>query len=268
MRTRQTGVSTLFLRIALVVSLIFSVMVFGMGCEDDETDESNLEEAKIALDDREYDRAIELLEGMTGKEALEVLADAYAGRVGIETFEFLSQLEELSFDGVEESVELVRGMMGYAADHAFLCTEIAEMLSDLDKASDALLESVAGNEAALTTNGKAKLAIYSFSDFVLVLAEILCVNYGPSLSPPDTIELTEAWIKNLIQLFVDDFNDVVVTADQLAQMNRDLGYVKDAAAAFGMSDELKEAFASFSTHVGGADGSLDRADVVAFLIGF
>ena len=268
MRTRHKRVSTLYLRIALVVCLIFSVMVFGVGCEDDESDESTLEEAKIALDNREYDRAIELLEGMTDKEALEVLSNAYAGRVGIETFEFLSQLEALNFDDVQESIELVRGMLGYGASHAFLCTDIAAMLSDLDKARGALLNSVGGNESALTTSGKAKLGIYGFSDFVLILAEILCENYGSRLDPPDTIELTEAWIKNSIQLFVVDFKDVVVTAEQLAQMNRDVGYVKGAAAAFGMSEELKTTFASFSANVGGADGSVDRADVVAFLIGF
>ena len=56
MYTIHTNKMTALLRTAMVLICVILLAVLSMGCDDDESFESNLEDAKIAIDDGNYSK--------------------------------------------------------------------------------------------------------------------------------------------------------------------------------------------------------------------
>jgi len=262
--TKMTGL----LRIAMVLICIFLIAVLTVGCDDDDSFEANLEEAKIAIDDGNFDKAVSILTAMaqTG-EVLDVLASAYAGQVGIDTFEILAEVDDDDDDGNDGSIDLIGQVLGVGADNALTCMMVDTKLSILNQAITALLASAGNDLNALTEDGKATLAIYGFTDFILVLGDILCDNYGSTVVPPNTVILTEAWIKALETDYGVDFDTISLGAGQLASINQDIAYVGLGVTALDGDNDLAEEFVAFIVDIGGDDGSVTEAEFRAFLNG-
>jgi len=264
-KTNMTGL----LRTAMVLVCVFFLAVLTVGCDDEDSFESNLEEAKIAIDDGNYDKAVSILTDLAQTaEVLDVLASAYAGQVGIDTFDILAEVDDDDNDGNDGSIDLIGQVLGVGADNALTCTMVDTKLSILNLAITALLSSAGNDLNALTDDGKAKLAIYGFTDFILVLGDILCDNYGSIVVPANTVILTEAWIKALETDYGVDFDTITVGAGQLASINQDIAYVSLGITALGGDNDLAEEFAAFLVDIGGADGNVTEAEFRAFLNGF
>ncbi|BCS95892.1 hypothetical protein DSLASN_15240 [Desulfoluna limicola] len=256
------------LRAAVVLVCVLFLAVLTMGCDDDDSFESNLEEAKIAIDDGNYDKAVSILTAMsqTG-EVLDVLASAYAGLVGIDTLEILREVEEGDDDSTDGSIDLIGQVLGGRADNALTCAMVETNLSILNLAITALFASTGNDLNTLTEDGKVTLAIYGFTDFILVLGDILCDNYGPTVVPANTVILTEAWIKALETDYGVDFDTIRVGAGQLASINQDIAYVGMGITALDGDNDLAEEFVAFIVEIGGGDGTVTEAELRAFLEG-
>lgn len=262
--TKMTGL----LCIAMVMACAFFIAVLIVGCDDNDSFESNLEEAKIAIDDGNFDKAVSILTAMaqTG-EVLDVLASAYAGQVGIDTFEILGEVDDNDDDGNDGSIDLIGQILGVGDYNELTCPMVDTKLSILNLAITALLSSTGNDLNALTEDGNATLAIYGFTDFTLVLGDILCDNYGSTVVPANTVILTEAWIKALETDYGVDFDTISVGAGQLASINQDVAYVGLGITALDGDNDLAEEFAAFIVDIGGDDGSVTEAEFRSFLNG-
>ncbi|SCY74138.1 hypothetical protein [Desulfoluna spongiiphila] len=253
----------------LVVVCALLLMLFAVGCDDDEDNfESQLEEAKIAVDDANYDRAISILTGLEQTpEVLDNLSTAYAGKAGVESFEIFSGVDTGDSDGNDGSIDLFGRMLGSGEQGLLACAEISSRLSLMDQAITALIRS-GGSEAGLSTNGKVKLGIYGLTDTVLLLGQILCRNYGDRFTPPGFVGLTEAWVKEARDLIAGDFVTIDITSEELAQINRDVGYVRQAIPALGEGNALGEEFDEFIREIDtSGDGSISFIELIDYLNG-
>jgi len=267
MKSNQTNASNVGYRIAVVACALF-LMLLAVGCDDDDSFESQLEEAKIAVDDGNYDRAISLLTGLeqTG-EVLDNLSTAYAGKAGVDSFQILSGVDDGNSDGNDGSIDLFGRMLGSGEQGLMACSEISAKLSLMDQAITALIRS-GGSAAALSDDGKVKLGIYGLTDTVLLIGQILCRNYGDRFTPPGFVGLTEAWVKELRELISGDFATIDITAEERAQINRDIGYVRQAIPALGDGNALAEEFDEFLREIDlNGDGSLSLVELVSYLNG-
>ncbi|BCS95890.1 hypothetical protein DSLASN_15220 [Desulfoluna limicola] len=260
-RTEIKRVGSL-LRTALVLVCVLLLTVLSVGCDDDESLESKLEEAKIAVDDGDYNRAVAILEGMSGKEALDVLSSAYAGLVGVDTFKILIQAGDGDSGESKGSIDLIGKIIGTSGDGSLTCETVWLKSSLMDQAVTALIAS-AGGSTALDENGQAKLGIYGFTDFLLVTGEILCFNYSDD-NAQFTVTLTEAGVSALD----DDFTGITVTSDQLDRMSVNMGYVKQGALALGSNNDLAEELDAFLLEIDlDGNGAVSEAEYVSFLNG-
>lgn len=268
MFSRDTHQSFGLLRAAMVLTCAFVLAVLTWGCDDEDRFESRLEEAKMAIDGANYGKAVSILTDLaqTG-EVQEVLASAYAGQAGIDTFVILSGVDTGDSDGNDGSIDIIGTMLGQGDANALTCAVVDEKLALMAKAIAALTAAAGNDPAALSEDGQIRLAIYGFTDFVLVLGDILCFNYGAIVDPAYTVTLTEAWIKSLVTNHGVDFNTIGVDAEQLASINRDIAYVAQGAAALGAGNDLAEEFSAFLADIDGdADGNVSEAEFRAFLI--
>jgi len=262
MITNQSACVGGLLRTAMVLVCVFMLTILAVGCDDDNSAESKLEEAKIAIDDGNYSKAVAILDGMTGKEALDALSSAYAGQVGVDTFKILIDAGDDDSGGSTGSIDLIGKIIGTSDDGSLTCETVLLKSSLIDQAVTALIASVGGS-TALDENGQAKLGIYGLTDFLLVTGEVLCFNYS-SGDAQFTVTLTEAGISALDS----DFTGITVTPEQLDRMSRDMGYVKQGALALGTNNDLAEELDAILLDIDSdGDGVVGEAEYVSFLNG-
>lgn len=257
-----------FIRMAVMVMCAISLVAMTVGCDDEETPEARLEEAKIAIDDGDYDTALSILAGLGDNvEVLDTRATAYAGKAGIDTFEILSGVDDGDADGNDGSIDLFGRMLGTGELGLLACAEITDRLSAMDRAIFNLVQS-AGSAESLSENGTVRLGIYGLTDFVLLVGQVLCRHFGDKVSPPGSVGLTEAWIQSIKALPDVDFFAMELTAEELAQMNRDIGYVYGAIPALGAGNDLAEEFDAFLLEIDpDRDGEIEETEFANYLSG-
>jgi len=270
MNSIHTNKSAGLLRTAMVLICVFCLTVLTVGCDDKGSSASKLEEARIAIDNGQYQRAIDVLDGMTGKEVLEVQASAYAGLAGIDSFEILAEVDDGgSGDG---SIDLIGKMLGTGDSDVLTFEEIKAKADDIDRARTTLIDSVGGetNIKALDADGKVKLAIYSFTEVVLMIGKVAAP------SPGDSVTLTEAGIE-AIQATEGDFVVGDITGvdmgneiDPIDRLNEDLTYIAagiDALVGDNESNDLADDFSVFLDEVDCItnDGSVDANELAKYL---
>lgn len=266
MEARNIDKSSGLLRLAMVVLCVFFLTALTVGCDDDSSYDSKLEEARIAIDDAKYGLAIEILKGMDGAEVLEVLACAHAGLAGIDTFEILSEVGNDGSSG-DGSIDLIGKMLGTGDTDTLTLAAIKTKLDEIDSAKDLLLESAGGDAANLDEDGKVKLAIYGLTDVILVMGKVISTTQGDG----DVI-LTEAAIDGLDGTFVEaDITDLSDAdgVDYIAQINEDLDAVEAGVAVLcdgAETNDLSDEFAAFLDKIDSSDdGYISAAEFVGYL---
>lgn len=247
------------MRTALVLTCVFFMALLTVGCDDENSSESKLEAARIAIDGGQYTKAITLLDGMTGQEALEVLASAYAGRAGIDSFEILNAVDDGGAN--DGSIDLIGKMLGSGDDDILTGAEIDAKMDQIDLAVATLLDSVGGDPAALDEDGKVKLAIYGLTDVVLTLGKVIATKTGSD------VVLTEAAIQALPDHF--DVADLTAAGVSMVQLSDDLEYVYLGVLALGgESNDLAEEFIAFRAEITNGDAALSDQDLVDYINAF
>ncbi len=247
---------------------MFLAAVSFTGCDDNDSYEAKLEEARMALDDGNYARAKSILDTLPQTvQVLEYLSNAVAGgELNLDTLNIISTLDELDNEGNTGSIDMIGRVIG-DENNQLMCADIA---TKLQAATEAILQfkliaEMKGVELnALTDNQKTQLGLLGVTRIVLTLAHRICARVeGPVI-------MTEAWIQDNRAGFTPLITEAQegteeVTAD-LAMINEDLIYVGYAIDVFAETNDIKDDFEEFKAELdGNQDGTVTVAELNSYV---
>jgi hypothetical protein len=193
------------------------------GMADDNTTTAEVESAKIAIDNGDFDAAIAILQGLCGTnssaptcdgETAILLASAFAGRAGVNVF-----------DLVENSVAAVSGstLSSLSTFSTLLPLPSASDKSDLHNAVTILV-----SLSSPTANQNLQMAIYAMADAVVTVGVDLTDGFNsttgfPNTVPPDaaTVQVVDAAYGTLLQV-ANDLDLAIQGLDASGLGNEDL----------------------------------------------
>jgi len=225
-----------------LIFLCFASLIIA-SCADDSSYEARIEEALMAIDNREYARAIDLLEQLKAEYPgnpliLQYLSNAYAGYAGLDTFNLLTVIDQLNETGDPGSIDMVGTVLG-SAGGVITVDKIHENLANLDKAINSL-EAIPNP----TDDQKVQLGLLSLNHAAMTIAAIVADEQ--SLTGTQTVQLTEDWL-----------------GDKYGGTNPDLSAGWDADREKSLNDDFKkigEAIKSIENITGaGEENDLDKS---------
>lgn len=234
------------------------------GCDNGDSYEARLEDARIALDDGDYALARSILDSLPQtEEVLQYKSNAIAGgELNLDTLNIIVTMEELDDEGDAGSIDMV-GKIVAGDDDQLTGDEIDSKLAAADEAIG-IFEDIAAMKgtttkgtADLSDNQKLQLGLLSIVRIVLTLADLICdeINGEP-------VTMTEAWIRDNYT----DFQDISPTQEQLDRINLDLDYIELTIDIFADSNDLKDDFENFMNDIdGNGDGTVSTAELNAYL---
>lgn len=230
------------------VAVCVFICLAGVGCDGDkeeEAPEAQLEDALMALDDFDYPRAVKILEAMDQTtEVLKYLSSAYAGLVGIDTFNILETADNGS--GNASGIGFVGSLLG--GDGELSTAEIAESLVNINLAIEKI-ETIATFQgvavAELETDLKVQLGLMSITRTTLTLGDVLDKN-----NLMDPVVLTEEALGEVVVVVPP-----VVDATQSQAFADDLEYIDLATDALADGNILKDDFDKFQSDLNSDGGS-------------
>lgn len=245
--------------------LCFAALIIA-SCADDSTYEARLEEARMAIDDRDYRTAIDLLEKLKADYPgdpliLQYLSNAYAGLTGLDTFNLLTVIDQL-IDGDPGSIDIVGTVLGDGTG-IFYQEDIDNALYDLNLAIAALEEIGTEN---LTDDQKVQLGLLSLNRAAMTIADIVLDN-----TDEDYVTLTEDGLHGTYGGTAPDLSNEA-TADRLDSLSEDMQNIGGAVSSIGsLADEeqendLSESFNDFQSNLDtNGDGSITREELQNYL---
>jgi len=265
------------IRLCGLLCLCFTIFALA-GCEgnmseglaDDSSYEARLEEAMIALDDRDYARAKSILTELNADypndpTILQYLSNALAGLAGIDTLNLLEIIEAINEDHDAGSIDMIGQILG-DANGVLTANEIEEDLNNINAAIAAL---GAISEANRTDDQTVQLGLFSLSRAVLTIADIIAEDTGEQ-----SITLTEEGISALYPT-EPEFSDVLTINDSrlttLSEDTQNINNSIDSITSISGEDsdnDLSENFGDFSDDIDtdGEEG-ISIADLEDFIGG-
>ena len=225
------------------------------GCDNGDSYEARLEDARIALDDSDYALAKSiLLELPQTPEVLEYLSNAIAGDdLNLDLLNILSTMADLEDNGNSGSIDMVGLILGDDGE-PLSQSDISAKLSAANDAIE-LYEAIAGDHGveSLTDNQKIQLGLLSVTRTVLTLADMLYDELGES------VEMTEDWISSN---WDPDTNSVSPDQTELDSINRDMEYIGLAVDALADgSNDMEDDFTDFKSELTGGDNDASAEDI-------
>lgn len=262
---------------------------------DDSSNEAKIEEARIALNDENYEEARSILEGMNlnSAKARAYLANALSGLAGLDTFRLLESIEDINDSESSGSIDLVGTILDEDGDSMF---NKEELMNKIDLFSDAIsamlgkykkdktatgivmaldidLEDVVAELEDLTSDMTVQLGLLGLNHAVLTIAQIIMEDLNL-----DTITLTETWIKtNLPESSVWVLKETENLENLLKDISVDLNLlsksVDELIELIGLdsedSNDLKEHFEDFLDELGSTDvdgnRTLTKSELEAYI---
>ena len=266
------------IRLCGLLCLCFTIFALA-GCEgnmsedlaDDSSYEARLEEAMIALDDRDYARARSILTALNADYPndpiiLQYLSNALAGLAGIDTLNLLEIIEAINEDADAGSIDMIGRILG-DTNGVLTADEIEEDLNNIN-AAIAALEAI--SEANRTDDQTVQLGLFSLSRAVLTIADIIAEDTGEQ-----SITLTEEGISALYPT-EPEFSDVLTINDsRLTTLSEDIQNINNSIDSItnisgeDSDNDLSENFGDFSDDIDtdGEEG-ISIADLENFIDGF
>ena len=242
------------LRIIGTILIFLSILTFS-SCDDniysdygdDTSDEAQLEEAYIYLDEGEYAKAkaILLTLDQSDTDVIRALASSYAGTAGLDIPSLLTAIDNSSNSGVD-TIGLILG--DTENNNELTPSEITNKKSDIETAIS-LYESLTQTDSV-----KSQLCILYATNAVLIIANDLTTTasadfFGLSVPLDETIDdstIDDADLPN--------WDDVRIAME----------YVNNNISS--MDDSLSEGFSDFYDDVNTVDGgSITQANIATYL---
>jgi tetratricopeptide (TPR) repeat protein len=242
-----------------LVLFAFTLLLITVGCSgnvfegvsDDDSDDAKLEEARMALDDANYSRAVELLNNLldsnpTDPQALAYLSHAYAGLAGLDTLDLLTIIDELDENGQSGNIDMVGLVLG-DEEGDVTAAEVAAKLNYLNDAIDSL-EQIEANNGTLSDDETVQRGVLAVARTTMVIADIIFSDQGAG--GDDTIRLTEDGLDELYSGTPDFDGDV--DAAQSGYLADDIVAIQDSVVVLeeiGSDNDLSEDFDEFEQDI-------------------
>ena len=234
---------------------------------DDSSYEARLEEARIAIDDREYARARDLLLQLKAEYPgdpliLQYLSNAYAGLIGLDTFNLLTTIDQLIEANETGNIDMVGIVLGDVSG-TILANGIDETLANLENAINALEEI-----SNPTDDQTVQLGLLSLNHAAMTIADIVAENTGET-----EVTLTEDGLSATYGGTAPDLTNEATSErlDSLSDDMENIGNAVDSIADItgieaGQENDLSESFDEFSQDVD-PDGndSITQQELQAYL---
>jgi len=257
--------------------LLCHALTFLPGCEDnslewladDSSYEARLEEACIALDDRDYARARDLLLELNedypdDSLVLQYLSNAYAGLAGLDTFNYLLTIDRL----LEEnpgSIDMVGTVLGDATGFINV-GDIEEILFNLNEAIRNLKKI-----SSPTEEQQVQLGLLSLNRASIIIADIVAKDQG--LTDADTVELTEFGLSAAYEAEDPDFDNVAGIDDDCREIDKDKAEMENAVASIetitgdtARDNDLSNSFEEFNNNIDPDNDGVSPDDLEGYII--
>jgi hypothetical protein len=266
--------------VTLIIGLFMFLAAVSMtGCDNGDSYEAKLEDARIALDDGNYDRAKSILATLPETaEVMEYMSNAIAGGdLNLDTLNIISTLEDLDDQGNTGSIDMIGTIIG-DDDNQLTCEEIVDKIHSATAAIELFNDIAALNGGGiqdLSDNQKTQVGLLSITRIVLILAHRICVKTG------GPVTMTEAWIQEnrdaregwagFTPLITDqEWNDDNgedpdgVRAN-LIMINEDIVNIGYTIDVFADSNDMKDDFEEFKNELANGDDDVSYGDLNAYI---
>lgn len=267
----KTHLLRIFHRVGILVFIGLACLLIGCdgnlleGISDDDSYEAKLEEGLMALDDEDYDKAVDLFANLRSKypnkeEVCAYLSNAYAGLAGIDTFNLLDTISELEDTGDEGSIDMIGLLLGNA--DGLLDQQGVDSKMDLLSSAQAAIDTCIDTP---DTDERVQAGLLGLGDVALIIANIVLADLGL-----DSVELTEEGLDALYDSF-PDIDQTDISDEDLARLNDSLDDIADSVDALeeilGTDEEndLSESFDEFLMDLDPARDGVDRDDIELYI---
>lgn len=257
--------------------ILLMALVTLAGCEsnvfesiaDDSSDAATFEDARMALDDGNYQEAIDLLEGSYDSNNPDpavagILASAYMGKAGVD----LTYLIENSDDDDKESFDVIASALSLQTtaegDARYLDTaSVNNLLTNLEKANG-FLDDVAG-AATLPLkdrqDAQVQRGIGSAIHFIMSIGKTAQDATGATQGIPINKDAYQA-------IYADGSGQDPATLDgavDLTALNADINDVQDAVTVLADDNDIEDKLDEFIQEIAGADGEISGSELSDYI---
>jgi len=234
------------------------------GVSDDGSDEAKLEEARIAIDDEDYGKAMRILEGLSqNAEVCELLGHANAGLAGIDIFALLRVVTD--FIEEDEGDIAMAGLVLGGQDAALTKNEVEVKLLLTKAGINAYTTCIANPDNDQTIH----MGIISMFDIALNLASMVMEQLG--YTGEDAIELTKEGLERLYLNRTPDFSGIAGVQTIINDwIKPDVERVIKAAAVLaeiaGDDDDLAQSLSAFIDELDSDGNGISVEDLENYII--
>ena len=253
---------------------LFFVIFTLTGCDDsvfesiadDDSYEARIEEARIAIDDANYAGARALLLALNADfpntaEVLRLLANAYAGLAGLDTFNLLETIDLLDDQNNEGGIDMIGLVLG-SADGVLTATEITNKLANFANAINAL-----ASISSPTDDERVQLGIMSLNHAALTIADIIIEDTGNT-----EITLTDEGLDTLYPTGTTSEFSTEATSERLTSISQDIVTISDSIAAIDrvtgadVNNDISESLEGFQNDVDpDGDESVTQSELESYI---
>ena len=255
--------------------LFLLFVIFGLtGCDDsvfesiadDESYEARIEEARIAIDDTNYVGARDLLLALNADfpntaEVLRLLANAYAGLAGLDTFNLLEVIDLLDDQNNEGDIDMVGLVLG-GADGVLTAAEITSKLASFENAINAL-----ASISYPTDDERVLLGLMSLNHAALIIADIIIEDTGNT-----EIILTDEGLDTLYPTGTTSEFSTEATSERLTSISQDIAHIDEAVDAIirvtgaDVNNDISESLEEFQNDIDpNGDESVTQPELESYI---
>ena len=223
--------------------LLFFVMLAGfVGCAKD-TREAKIEDAQIAIDNKDFSQAIAILRDgsfdfKNDPEAASLLASAHMGRAGLDVIKMVD----------EASQAATSGATGTFTEFSKLFSSDPGVLKERQNDTKAAVDLLSGLPANKTPAQNLQLAVVASADIIITIGAELTRGFKSDGRP------------NSIPLSTDITKEIV---DRVAN---DVGFMADGVAGSGIADqELTKDITTIKTELADPSGKVTSTSLLNYL---
>jgi len=253
---------------------LFFVIFALTGCDDsvfesiadDDSYEARIEEARIAIDDANYAGARDLLLALNADfpntaEVLRLLANAYAGLAGLDTFNLLEMIDLLDDQNNEGAIDMVGLVLG-SADGRLTAAEITNKLANFENAINAL-----ASISYPTDDERVQLGIMSLNHAALTIADIIIEDTGNT-----EITLTDEGLDTLYPTGTTPEFSTEATSERLTSISQDIAAIDESVDAIirvtgaDVNNDISESLEEFQEDIDpNGDESVTQSELESYI---
>lgn len=232
------------------------------GVGDEDTKEAQIEAALIAMDDGDYQTAIDILttlvqENPGDAQLLQYLGSAYSGSAGLDTLDMLEVIDALDATGESGNIDMIGLVLG-DANGQLTSAEVTTKLESINSAIATINMIATPNDDQTIL-----LGVLSMTHLSLTMADLIMADLGR-----DDVILTEDGIDSMYGSNPADFSGA--TTDTLTTIEQDLANISAAIEALeALSDEnndIAQDFMDFENALDqNGDGRLSSAELASYI---